>query len=83
MAAARPGEPIHILEVGSLFGESAIIWAKAIEEYAGGRGVVTCVDPWAPLDAAKEQLLPAELAPQFASGEAYLKFRAAIAEAGV
>ncbi|MHC9064142.1 glycosyltransferase [Nitrospira sp. CMX1] len=40
--------PLHILEVGSWAGGSAITWADALKRHHGGNGRVICVDPWKP-----------------------------------
>jgi hypothetical protein len=47
MTAARlKGEKLRILEVGSWAGQSALVWADAIERYYGRNGEIICVDPW-------------------------------------
>ena len=53
--SARQGDrPLHILEVGSWAGGSAISWAEALTAYHHGNGSVVCVDPWKPyLDLSK------------------------------
>jgi hypothetical protein len=66
-AGAQPGQPLHILEVGSWLGASAILWARAIEEL-GGQGDITCVDPWLPYQGETEP---------------FDKFTRNVAEAGV
>ena len=38
--------PLRILEIGSWSGGSAIVFAKAIQEFHAGNGIVVCVDPW-------------------------------------
>lgn len=44
----RPGKAIKILEVGSWIGASALIFARSIEEFNEGNGLITCVDSWTP-----------------------------------
>jgi len=46
-AARRPNQPLHILEIGSWAGGSAITWANALKT-AGAAGKVFCVDLWKP-----------------------------------
>lgn len=49
LEAARQGkEPLHILEVGSWAGGSAITWAEALTRHHQANGRVLCVDPWKP-----------------------------------
>lgn len=39
---------MRILEVGSWAGGSAVVWARSLEKYNSGKGLVVCVDPWKP-----------------------------------
>ncbi len=49
LESARIGQkPLHILEIGSWAGGSAITWAEALKRHHGGNGRVICVDPWKP-----------------------------------
>jgi len=43
-------EAFRVLEIGSWGGQSTLLWATAIKEYAGGNGTVVCIDPWAYYD---------------------------------
>jgi predicted O-methyltransferase YrrM len=40
------GEKLRVLEIGSWAGQSATIWAQAIDKYYQRNGEVICVDPW-------------------------------------
>ncbi len=49
LEAARQGTgPLHILEVGSWAGGSAVSWAEALTRHHRAHGRVVCVDPWKP-----------------------------------
>ncbi len=39
---------INVLEVGSWIGASALTFARSIQDFNGGDGLVTCVDKWEP-----------------------------------
>jgi hypothetical protein len=39
---------VHILEVGSWCGASALTWGEAIQLYFAGNGKITCIDAWQP-----------------------------------
>lgn len=39
---------LNILEIGSWCGSSALTWGQALELHNGGRGSLTCIDPWEP-----------------------------------
>lgn len=43
----EPGRYIHLLEIGSWAGNSAVIWAEAIKA-SGAQATVLCVDAWEP-----------------------------------
>jgi predicted O-methyltransferase YrrM len=45
---AKSHKRVNVLEVGSWCGYSALIWAQAIREYFNGKGMLTCLDIWAP-----------------------------------
>src|SRR6266508_4974616 len=47
LSKLKPQGHIHILEIGSWAGASAITWAKAIQKLQRN-GKVTCVDHWQP-----------------------------------
>ena len=46
-AANAGGRPVHVLEIGSWAGASAVSWATAVTALASG-GRVLCVDRWLP-----------------------------------
>jgi Flp pilus assembly protein TadD/predicted O-methyltransferase YrrM len=46
LCKGRGEKPLHILEIGSWAGGSAITWAEAIKKHNQGRGRVVCIDPW-------------------------------------
>ena len=39
---------LHVLEIGTWAGGSALLWAEGIFRFNGGRGTVVCVDCWEP-----------------------------------
>lgn len=84
MAEARPGQPLHIVEVGSWLGESAIMWHGALRDFCAGSGRVICVDPWQPYEgkAGIGQLLDAEQTRQLNAGTAFASFQNNIERAG-
>ena len=83
-ARERARQPIHILEVGSMTGESAIVWHQALRDHNDGRGRIVCVDPWTAYEgkAGVGQQLDNDQNRQLASGEAFAQFQRNIAEAG-
>jgi len=48
LAERGKGSPIHILEIGSWAGGSALTWAEGLKKYNQGNGQIVCVDPWRP-----------------------------------
>jgi len=40
--------PLHVLEIGSWYGASALSWAQGLDVHNGGQGSLTCIDAWAP-----------------------------------
>lgn len=47
---------LRILEVGSWAGGSAVVWARSLEKYNAGKGLVFCVDPWKPYFGGNQAL---------------------------
>ncbi len=47
-AAMQKGRPVHILEIGSWVGSSALTWAQTLRQFAVAGSSITCVDLWAP-----------------------------------
>ena len=41
-----PARVMHVLEVGSYEGASALVWSGAIAQFCAGGGRVLCIDPW-------------------------------------
>jgi len=80
----RARQPIHILEVGSMTGESAIVWHQALRDHNDGLGRIVCIDPWTAYEgkAGVGQQLDNDQNRQLASGEAFAEFQRNIAEAG-
>jgi hypothetical protein len=44
--AAKPDQPLRLLEIGSWIGASALSFSQAIATYVPMGGEITCVDPW-------------------------------------
>ena len=84
MAGERARQPLHILEVGSMIGESAIVWHQGLREHNDGQGRIVCVDPWVAYEgkAGVGQQLDNDQNRQLASGEALAQFHDNIARAG-
>ena len=84
VADNRAGAPLNILEVGSMTGESAIVWHRALQEHNGGRGRITCVDPWMAYEgtAGIGQQLDNDQNRRLASGEAFAAFQENVERAG-
>lgn len=38
--------PVHVIEIGSWIGASALTWAHAIDRFCPQGGSVLCIDPW-------------------------------------
>jgi len=76
---ARSGRSaLHVLEVGSYEGMSALVWSAAIARYCADGGGVHCVDPWLPYLARPGRVLHAgqeRMEAELASGEAFARFR--------
>ena len=53
-AAIRKGHPVHILEIGSWIGNSALTWAQTLRQFALAGSSVTCVDLWAPFTTSRD-----------------------------
>lgn len=75
---------LNILEVGSMVGESAIVWHAALRDHHGGRGRIVCVDPWTAYEgsAGIAQQLDNDQNRRLASGEAFAEFARNVAAAG-
>lgn len=75
--------PIHVLEIGSWVGSTAISWAEGLKaiERAGG---ITCVDPWLSyFDLSRDRnSVYAEMNDAARSGDAFKLFQHNIAAAG-
>lgn len=39
---------LHVMEIGSWYGASALSWAQGLKEHNGNTGRITCVDSWIP-----------------------------------
>jgi len=68
---------LSILEIGTWFGASALSWAQGLEEYANGKGNLTCVDAWVPffnLEEHKEKKYVLEMEELLKSDFAYKIF---------
>jgi len=78
------GEPLRILEVGSMIGESAVVWHQGLREHNNGQGRITCVDPWTAYEgkAGVGQQLDNDQNRRLESGEAFAEFQRTIADAG-
>lgn len=50
---SRTHRPLHLLEIGSWAGGSAITWANALKRHHPESGLVFCVDPWKTYFAAR------------------------------
>jgi predicted O-methyltransferase YrrM len=84
MAGERARQPLQILEVGSMVGESAIVWHQGLRAHNDARGRITCVDPWVSYEgkAGVGQQLDNDQDRRLASGEAFAEFQDNIARAG-
>ncbi len=67
---------LHILEVGSWYGASALSWAQGMMLHNGGQGHLTCVDAWEPYLDRTQHTEEVYTAMEHAldSGEAYHRF---------
>ena len=54
LVAALSLPRVHVLEVGSYEGASALAWHAAIERQCVDGGSVTCVDPWLPYHSPEQ-----------------------------
>jgi predicted O-methyltransferase YrrM len=84
VAAATRGRAdrhARILEVGSWAGNSAILWADALDQL-GLSGVVVCVDPWMPYEASSAQAVPGGMRAPLEDGTIYRLFLHNVAAAG-
>jgi predicted O-methyltransferase YrrM len=84
MAGERARQPLQILEVGSMVGESAIVWHQGLRAHNEAQGRITCVDPWVAYEgkAGVGQQLDNDQNRRLASGEAFAEFQDNIARAG-
>jgi hypothetical protein len=65
---------LHLLEVGSYEGESALAWARAIASCCLAGGSVTCVDPWEPYLGGESGEHYRKMDEDLASGEVFKRF---------
>ncbi len=52
--AIRKDRPMHILEIGSWVGSSALTWAQALRQFSPMGGSITCIDLWEPFTVADD-----------------------------
>lgn len=82
--ASDGARSLHVLEVGSYEGESALFWSRSVGELLPDGGSVTCVDPWLPYYSQQEAEAGEgyrRMAEDLASGEAHRRFGENIREA--